>query len=73
MSSTCFISQVATADLLMRVTNMCAECYSDLKEGDTIHYDMQSYRYLCESCQEKLCEKLNNNCEIIEDETQGLF
>ena len=73
MSSTCFVSQVATVDLLMRVTNMCAECYSDLKEGDIIHYDMQSYRYLCENCQESLCEKLNESCEIIEDDVQGLF
>ena len=35
-------------------------------EGDTIHYDMQNYRYLCKSCQEKLCAQMNENCEVVE-------
>ncbi|CAA6826782.1 MAG: Unknown protein [uncultured Sulfurovum sp.] len=73
MSSTCFVTQEATKDILLRVTNVCAECYDDIKEGDIIHYDMQSYRYLCISCQEKLCESMNEQCEVIEDDTQGLF
>ena len=47
MSSPCFVTQEATEEILLRVTNVCAECYDDINEGDTIHYDMQNYRYLC--------------------------
>jgi len=73
MSSTCFITQEATSDILLRVTNVCAECYCDLNTGDTIHYDMQNYRYLCDCCQEKLCSQMNENCEIVEEESTSLF
>jgi len=73
MSSECFITQEATEEILLRVTNVCAECYDDINIGDTIHYDMQSYRYLCECCQEKLCAQMNENCEIIEEEVSSLF
>ena len=73
MSSVCFVTQEATQDILLRVTKVCAECYNDITEGDTIHYDMQSYRYLCEHCQEELCEKLNDSCELMEEETPALF
>jgi len=73
MSSTCFVTELATKEILLRVTNVCAECYEDISEGDTIHYDMQNYRYLCKCCQEKLCAKMNENCEIVEDETPSLF
>ena len=73
MSSECFITQEATEEILLRVTNVCAECYDDINIGDTIHYDMQSYRYLCECCQEKLCAQMNENCEIIEGEVPSLF
>lgn len=72
MSSACFVSQEATAEILLRVTNVCASCYDDLHTGDTIHYDMQSYRYLCTSCQEILCKNMTEECEII-DEAVGLF
>ncbi len=72
MGSRCFLTQVATEDILKRVTNMCGECYSDIVEGDTIHYDMQNYRYLCHTCQEQLCEKMNDACEVVEEEG-GLF
>jgi len=72
MSSACFVTQEATNDILLRVTNVCAECYSDIHQGDTIHYDMQSYRYLCNSCQEELCSHMNEACEIVE-ESAGLF
>ena len=71
--STCFVTQEATEEILLRVTNVCAECYSDIHVGDTIHYDMQNYRYLCERCQEELYEKMNEECEIIEEEPGGLF
>ena len=73
MSSVCFLTQEATKDILFRVTKVCSECYSDIKEGDIIHYDMQNYRYLCEYCQDELCEKLNDECEIIDEENAGLF
>ncbi len=73
MGSTCFISQEATSEILLRVTNVCAECYTDINTGDTIHYDMQSYRYLCDCCQEKLCSQMNEDCEIVEEEVPGLF
>jgi len=73
MSSACFVTQEATEEILLRVTNVCAECYDDIEEGDTIHYDMQNYRYLCKSCQERLCALMNENCEVIEDESAALF
>jgi hypothetical protein len=73
MSSPCFVTQEATEEILLRVTNVCAECYDDIKEGDTIHYDMQNYRYLCKACQERLCAQMNENCEVIVDESAGLF
>ncbi len=73
MSSACFVTQEATDDILLRVTNVCAECYCDLNSGDTIHYDMQNYRYLCDCCQEKLCSQMNENCEIVEEESASLF
>ena len=71
--SACFVSQEATPEILLRVTNVCAECYDDIREGDAIHYDMQSYRYLCDCCQEKLCSQMNEACEIVEDENPSLF
>ena len=60
MSSACFVTQEATEEILLRVTNVCAECYDDINPGDIIHYDMQNYRYLCECCQEKLCAQMND-------------
>jgi len=73
MSSACFVTQEVTEEILLRVTNVCAECYNDINIGDIIHYDMQNYRYLCESCQEKLCEHMNEDCEIVEEESASLF
>jgi hypothetical protein len=73
MSSACFVTQEATEEILLRVTNVCAECYDDIQTGDTIHYDMQNYRYLCKACQERLCALMNENCEVIEDESTALF
>ena len=73
MSSACFVTQEATAEILLRVTNVCAECYDDIHEGDTIHYDMQNYRYLCMPCQKRLCAMMDENCEVVEDESEALF
>ncbi|MFT7880854.1 MAG: hypothetical protein ABXS91_10730 [Sulfurimonas sp.] len=72
-TSACFVTQEATEEILSRVTNMCAECYSEIQIGDMIHYDMQNYRYLCDRCQEELCEKMNDECEVIVEESEGLF
>ncbi len=68
----CFVSEKATEKILLHVTNVCGLCYKDLHEGDAIYYDLQEYRYLCESCAEELSEKMNEACEIIE-EGEGLF
>ncbi len=73
MSSACFVTQEVTEEILLRVTNVCAECYDDIVEGDTVYYDMQTYRYLCQACQEKLCEQMNEDCEIVEEEGATLF
>ncbi len=73
MSSVCFVSQQASQDILERVTNLCSECYSELKVGDTIHYDMQNYRYLCECCYQKISSTLNEECEVVYEEDSGLF
>ena len=73
MGSECFVTEQATETILLRVTNVCAECYDDITLGDMIHYDMQNYRYICMSCQERLCALLDENCEVIEDESAVLF
>ncbi|WP_295420052.1 hypothetical protein [Sulfurovum sp.] len=73
MSNACFVTQEATKEILLRVTNVCGECYSDLHIGDIIHYDMQNYRYLCDCCQQKLCSQMNEECEIVREEDAGLF
>jgi len=68
----CFVAQTADAKILLHVTNVCGECYRDLHEGEPIYYDLQEYRYLCETCAEDLSERMNEACEI-EDEGGGLF
>ena len=73
MSNGCFVTEEATSEILLRVTNVCGECYDDIHVGDTIHYDMQNYRYLCTDCQERLCAQMNENCEVVEEEAPGLF
>jgi hypothetical protein len=73
MTKECFVSQEATDEILLRVTNVCAECYNDLVRGEIIHYDLQSYRYLCDCCQQKICSRMNEVCEIVREEDAGLF
>jgi len=73
MSNNCFVTQIATEEILLRVTNVCGECYDTLHTGDTIHYDMQNYRYLCQPCQEYLCNTMNEACEEVGEEEGGLF
>ena len=73
MHEQCFVDQIANSDILLRVTNVCGECYDDLREGEHIYYDMQTYRYLCQHCKEMLSERMYDQCEIIEDEGGNLF
>jgi predicted amidophosphoribosyltransferase len=69
----CFVSQQADKQILLHVTNVCAECYRDLHPGDAIYYDMLSYRYLCAACAEELSERMNEACEIEEESSASLF
>jgi len=74
MSSADFITQVATKEIFLRVTNVCGECYDNFCKGDTIYYDMQNFRYLCQSCHEAVWGQIHENCESEEDEeSPGLF
>ena len=52
-----FVSQRASEDVLRHVTTLCGECYHELHEGEVIYYDLQRYRYLCESCAVRLSEQ----------------
>lgn len=72
MSDRCFVEQEASDEILLRVTNVCGECYTLITSGDIIYYDMQTYRYLCQKCKDELLSRMNENCEIIDDKN-GLF
>ena len=72
MSAQSFVDQIATEEILQRVTHLCAECYDDLIVGETIYYDMQTYRYLCHKCHYELADEASEECEVIEEEG-GLF
>jgi len=54
MGKVYFEAQKASKEILTRVSNLCAECYYELKEGEEIYYDRQEYRYVCKDCEEKL-------------------
>jgi len=70
----CFVAQEATPSLL-RIATLCGECYAEICEGDTVYYDMEHYRYLCECCKERLCSIMDEEtCEIVrEEEEPSLF
>ncbi len=68
----CFVEQKATKKILLRVTNVCGQCYKSFCEGENIYYDMSTYRYLCKRCKDELSERMNDECEI-EEEDRGLF
>ena len=68
MGKAYFLTEKATKDILLRVTSVCVECYSDIKVGDTIHYDMDNYRYLCDTCQEEVMK--NEKEENLEEENE---
>jgi len=70
----CFVAQEATPELL-RIVTVCGECYNEIRQGDTVYYDMEHYRYLCACCKEKLCAVMDEEtCEIVaEEEAPSLF
>jgi len=61
MSSNCFVRQEATPEIIKNVANFCASCYDEIQEESIIFYDMQKFCYLCESCQSRLEETLDDN------------
>jgi predicted amidophosphoribosyltransferase len=71
MNDHCFVRQEATSRILENVSRFCAECYREFEEGEAIFYDMQGYRYLCESCAEALARHLDEACEVSEEEEEG--
>jgi len=73
MSSNCFVRQEATLEIIENVTNFCSECYEDILEASTIFYDMQNFRYLCASCQDKINEDVDNSGELINSDSTSLF
>jgi hypothetical protein len=70
MSAKCFVDQVATEDILQRVTSVCAECYDELEVGVYIYYDLQNYRYLCHSCYNNQLIEVEST---VDDDRDGLF
>ena len=73
MVGNCFVSQVATSQIISNVANFCAECYTEIIKDETIFYDMKNCCYLCEACQEVLAENLDINCESTGSEDNSLF
>jgi len=73
MTGNCFVSQVATLEIISNVASFCAECYNEIVKDETIFYDMKNCCYLCETCQEVLSENLDINCESISSEGNSLF
>jgi len=74
-SEHCFVRQEATTKILEFVSRFCAECYREFSPGESIFYDMQNYRYLCEGCAEELARHLDEACEVAEEDEEpgGLF
>ena len=70
MSAKCFVDQIATSDIIQRVTSVCAECYDELVVGEYIHYDLQTYRYLCHNCYDKQLVEIDYS---IDEDEKGLF
>ena len=64
----CFVTQEATEAILERVSKVCGECYSELEVGETIHYDTNNYRFLCECCKQKVISQMDEECNVIYDE-----
>jgi len=74
MNTSSFVEQQSNERILTFVARYCAECYREFRVGETIFYDMQEYRYLCTDCADKLAERREEACEIIEETNgEGLF
>jgi len=73
MIGNCFVRQEATSEIISNVVSFCANCYDDIVYNQTIFYDMNNYRYLCESCQSELQENIDINCEPLASDNQSLF
>jgi hypothetical protein len=68
----CFIEQTATMNILLKVTNVCSECYGDFINGSTIFYDLKACRYICELCHERLLPLMSSEC-VVDNDDLGLF
>ena len=69
MSGQYFLEQVATVKILQQVTEVCAECYSNINIDDKIYYDMQNYRYICTNCSKEILKKMEQKIERVEEGT----
>lgn len=67
-SEKCFIEQTVTTNILLKVTNVCSECYADLKEGSVIFYDLRGCRYICYLCHERIAPLMSSECNMDSDE-----
>ena len=73
MNTQCFVEQQSNERILEFVAKYCAECYREFRVEEMIFYDMQAYRYLCSECAEKLSERMDEECAIVEEQGGGLF
>ena len=73
MGSNCFFKQKATSEIISNVTDFCSECYETIVPSQTIFYDMDKYRFICEACQDGMGKKLDENSEFIDHENSSLF
>jgi len=73
MNTQCFVEQRSDERILNFVTRYCAECYREFSLGETLFYDMQEFRYLCDDCARLLAERMDDECEIVEEQEGGLF
>ncbi len=67
----CFVRQEATPRILEYVSRFCAECYHEFAEGETIFYELEGCRYLCSRCADALARRLDEVCEVSEEEYEG--
>ena len=72
MNGTHFVEQRGNERILSYVSRYCAECYRELRDGETLYYDLEHYRYLCRECAGRLAEMLEGykeEAELREGET----
>ena len=73
MSAHCFVEQPSSERILQFVSRYCAQCYREFTLGEKIFYDMQEYRYLCDDCAQALAERMDERCEVVDEEEGRLF